>query len=532
MSKTKQILVIDDEARVRETISDILKDAGYEVFTAQDGKEALLQIQNRFFNVILIDINLPDISGLEILKLIKQQSIDSYSIILTASTAIENSIKALNQGAYAYIVKPFNIDFLKGTIKKAISEQRLVLENKRLLHELKSSNEELRKAKTEVENLNKHLESMIQERTKQLREQMTWTETIINSLADGLCTVDKEWNITLFNRQAELITGYNSEEVIQRPHNEIFQSMCHDCTKLLQKSMQKGKKVSNLEIYINNKSGEKIPLLISAASIKDKNGRILGAVQNFRDITEHKQLQEQLIQASKLASMGELLANFAHEIRNPLNGMILFANLIKTEADLKTDVYNYADRILDEGNRIVKITSDILTFSRRDSTEYEYDNIIPIIESTLSLTERQLRLDGIEIERDFSDSLPNLKINQSRLQQVLLNIINNAQYSLNEKFGRSNGRKNKKIKLKVYPTKTDEKTWVRIEIEDNGTGINPKYKSKIFEPFFTTKSVGNGTGLGLSVSYGIIKDHHGEIFIESKEKKFTRFIISLPAFEN
>jgi two-component system NtrC family sensor kinase len=380
--------------------------------------------------------------------------------------------------------------------------------------------------------MNRELESKIRERTKQLREQMTWTETIIDSLADGLCTVDRKWKITLFNRQAEIITGYKAEEVLGKDHQEIFRSMCHDCTRLIEKTIQKGEKVSGLEIYMEDKKQRLIPLLVSAAPIQDKSGETLGAVQNFRDITENKQLQEQLIQASKLASMGELLANFTHEIKNPLNGMILFATLIKAEADPKSEVQNYAERILAEGTRIGKIAADVLTFSRQNRQEYSEENIISIIESTLSLTERQLNTDGIKVERDFAESLPTLKINTGRIQQVFLNMINNAQYSLNKRFGTFNTKGKKKVKLKIHPVTVKGKSWVRIEIEDNGIGINPRYQNRLFDPFFTTKPVGQGTGLGLSVSYGIIKDHHGEISVKSEEKRFTRFIIDLPAFES
>jgi len=526
------ILIIDDELGMRETLSDILEDEGYEVFATETGKDAIEEVRNRFFNVVFIDINLPDISGLDVLKSIKQIHNDTYSIMLTASATIENSIKALNQGAYAYIVKPFDIKTIKDTIKKAISEQRLVLENKRLLQELKSSNEALLKAKSEVDTMNRELESKIRERTKQLREQMTWTETIIDSLADGLCTVDRKWKITLFNRQAEIITGYKAEEVLGKDHQEIFRSMCHDCTRLIEKTIQKGEKVTGLEIYMEDKNQRLIPLLVSAAPIQDKSGETLGAVQNFRDITENKQLQEQLIQASKLASMGELLANFTHEIKNPLNGMILFATLIKAEADPKSEVQNYAERILAEGTRIGKIAADVLTFSRQNRQEYSEENIISIIESTLSLTERQLNTDGITVERDFAESLPTLKINAGRIQQVFLNMINNAQYSLNKRFGTFNTKGKKKVKLKIHPLTVKGKSWVRIEIEDNGIGISPRYQNRLFDPFFTTKPVGQGTGLGLSVSYGIIKDHHGEISVKSEEKRFTRFIIDLPAFES
>jgi PAS domain S-box-containing protein len=502
------------------------------VSAVENGTDAIAEIKDHFFNVVFIDINLPDINGLEVLKSLKQINSDTYSIMLTASATIENSIKALNQGAYAYIVKPFDVKMIKDTIKKAISEQKLVLENKRLLKELKSSNEALLLAKAEVDTLNKELESKIRERTKQLREQMTWTGTIIDSLADGLCTVDRNWKITLFNHQAEIITGYQAEEVLGKDHKEVFRSMCHDCTKLIERTIQKGEKVSGLEIYMEDKTGRLIPLLVSAAPIQDKTGEILGAVQNFRDITEHKQLQEQLIQASKLASIGELLANFTHEIKNPLNGMLLFATLIKAESSPNSEIYNYAERILAEGTRIGKIAADVLTFSRQNRQEYSIEDILPIIESTLSLTERQLNLDGIQVQRDFDESLPKLKINVGRIQQVLLNMINNAQYSLNKRFGAFESQKKKMIKVKVHPVNLEGKLWVRIEIEDNGTGISPRHQNRIFDPFFTTKPVGQGTGLGLSVSYGIIKDHHGEISVGSEEKKFTRFIIDLPSFES
>lgn len=525
------ILIVDDEIGVCQTIKDILEDEGYAVDLVQTGVDAIEKIKNQPYNVSIIDINLPDISGLEILKIIRTMNRDLYSIMLTAAATIENSIKALNQGAYAYIVKPFQVELLKETVKRAVDEQHLILENKKLLEELQISNTALKEAKTKVDDLNRELEGKIKQRTHELIEQKDRTETIIESLADGLCTVDEHWIITSFNRQAEKITSYTALEVIGKPFEDVFKSPDPHFPEQLKELLKKQETVSHLEIEIKNKEEHTIPLRVSAALLKDKNSRVTGAVQNFRDVTEQKQLQEQLIQASKLASMGELLANFTHEIKNPLNGMLLFATLIQTEIkDQHSEIADYAERILQEGTRIGRIASDILTFSRQNRQEYHQASIIEIIENTLALTEHQLQLDGIKLIREFSSALPSLAVNSGRLQQVFLNLITNAQYALNKKFQDklSAPDEHKVIQICVHQVQKDDHHYIRVRIYDNGTGIPDKYANKLFDPFFTTKPVGQGTGLGLSVSYGIIQDHKGTIEVESKVNEYTTFTIDLP----
>ena len=523
------ILIVDDEIGVCQTIKDILEDQGYKVDQVQTGVDAIEKIRDNPFNVTIIDINLPDISGLEILKTIRNMNRDLYSIMLTAAATIENSIKALNQGAYAYIVKPFEVEKLIETVKKAIDEQRLVLENKKLVQELQISNTALKEAKKRVDDLNQELESKIEQRTHEFLEQKDCTVAIIESLADGLCTVDENWKITSFNLQAEKITGYKAHEVIGKTHNEVFISSDSQYTKELREGLKNNETISHMEVYIQNANTKLIPIRVSAAVLKDKKGRITGAVQNFRDITEQKQLQEQLIQQQKLATMGELLTNFTHEIKNPLNGMLLFATLIQTEIkDKNNEIVDYAERILQEGTRIGKIASDILTFSRQTRQEYHRADIIEIIETTLALTEHQLLLDGIKVIREFEPSLPYIAVNSGRLQQVFLNLINNAQYALNKKFKNLTDKHSKILQISVHKIKKDKNEYIQIKFHDNGTGISEGDYKRLFDPFFTTKPVGQGTGLGLSVSYGIIQDHKGTIEIESKVNEYTKFIIDIP----
>ncbi|MCL6584778.1 MAG: PAS domain S-box protein [bacterium] len=534
MSANKaNILVVDDEIGVCYTIKDILEDEGYRVSITLNGRDAIEAIRDNSFNVAIIDINLPDISGLEILKSIRSLNLDLYSIMLTAAATIENSIKALNQGAYAYIVKPFQIEQFKDTVKRATDEQHLVLENKKLLRELQISNVALKEAKMKVDDLNRALESKIRQRTRELNEQKERTEAIIESLADGLCTVDEHWCITSFNRQAEKITGYRADEVIGKHHSEIFKSQNSEYTKQLMEALKNKETVSHMEVYIQNRNHQTIPIRVSAAILRDKKGRITGAVQNFRDITEQKQLQEQLIQASKLASMGELLANFTHEIKNPLNGMLLFASLIQSELkDKDSELADYADRILQEGTRIGKIASDILTFSRQNRQEYHLEDVTEILETTLALTEHQLQLDGIQVIREFEPDLPKIAANSGRLQQVFLNLINNAQYALNKKSPGLTNNNSKILRLSINKVEHGGKPYIRIKVYDNGIGIPQKYFNKLFDPFFTTKPVGQGTGLGLSVSYGIIQDHQGTIDVESRVSEYTIFTIDLPAADS
>ena len=241
---------------------------------------------------------------------------------------------------------------------------------------------------------------------------------------------------------------------------------------------------------------------------------------------EREEMQQQLYQSSKLASIGELSAGVAHEINNPLNGVINFAQLLKDEDKPRSAFeQQMIDGIIDEGGRIAKIVRGLLAFARAEAHELEQVHFADSIETSIALFGRQFEKEGISLEIDVEPNLPLVRADGSRLRQVVVNMISNAYQALKAK---SFGPSEQKV-FRITARRAGE--IVRVEFYDNGVGIKREDIGKVFDPFFTTRREAGGTGLGLSVSFGIIRDFGGKISVESEEGKCTRFVIELSAVE-
>ncbi len=246
----------------------------------------------------------------------------------------------------------------------------------------------------------------------------------------------------------------------------------------------------------------------------------------YSDETELKALQAETIRAAHLASIGELAAGVAHEINNPINSVINLAQILINESDTQSLPQDIAGRIIKEGNRIAAIVGNLLAFARDRKDRKNPVNVCDIMNETLSLTEAQVRKDGIDLKTDIPSDLPYIMGHLQQIQQVFLNIINNARYALNQKYPDSD--ENKVLEIAAETVKRDNRQYVRITFTDQGIGISAGNIEHVMNPFFTTKPAGDGTGLGLSIGHGIISDHDGKLKIESSEGGFTRVVIDLP----
>ena len=244
---------------------------------------------------------------------------------------------------------------------------------------------------------------------------------------------------------------------------------------------------------------------------------------------EREEMQRQVYQSSKLASIGALSAGVAHEINNPLNGVINFAQLLKDEERPRSEFeQQMIDGIIDEGGRIAQIVRGLLAFARADTHELTQVHFVDSIETSIALFGRQFEKDGIKVEIDLEPNLPLVQADGSRLRQVVVNMISNAHHALKAKTFDPQEAKVFRITARRAGKSRE---LVRVEFYDNGVGIKREDLGKVFDPFFTTRRDAGGTGLGLSVSFGIIQDFGGTISVESEAGKFTRFIIELSAME-
>lgn len=274
---------------------------------------------------------------------------------------------------------------------------------------------------------------------------------------------------------------------------------------------------------------EVLEILISQAAISLENARLFE--EQIAAEKEKTNLKAQLFHAQKMEAIGQLAGGVAHEINNPINAIINFAQLIIDENPSGNPGHEYGERIVKIGNRIAAIVKNLLAFSRSIEGEKEDTDIKEIIEECLLLAEAGFRKDFITVAVDLHEDLPMVRAHKYQIEQVFLNVLGNSQYALNQKYPGQN--ENKIIRITGEKIMAKDRPFVRLVFHDQGTGMPQDIIEKAMDPFFTTKPAGSGTGLGLSISYGIIADHGGRLDIESGEDEggWTDVIIDLPASE-
>lgn len=269
--------------------------------------------------------------------------------------------------------------------------------------------------------------------------------------------------------------------------------------------------------------------LLTISPVKDSDGIIRKILLIARELTPDEVRKVDSMRTAQLAAIGELAAGVAHEVNNPITGIINFAQLLLDDSEKNSLQAELLTRIINEGERIASIIKNLLSFAREGNQENEPIDMIRVIEATLSLIEHQFKKDGIEISTDFSQAPCPIYGNFRQLQQVILNLLSNSRFALNERY--STTSPDKKILISCHPVTTaaDRKTWIQTTIRDLGTGIPQGILDRLFDPFFTTKPSGQGTGLGLSISFGIIQNHGGTIKVNSIMHQFTEMLIQIPA---
>jgi signal transduction histidine kinase len=269
------------------------------------------------------------------------------------------------------------------------------------------------------------------------------------------------------------------------------------------------------EATVIRKDGSKIPIegTYAYSSYKGKPAN----VGYIRDISERKKMEEQLIVTDRLASIGELASGVAHELNNPLTGIIGFSELLLNK-DVPADVREDLKIIHREAQRTSQVVRNLLTFARKHDTTKKPVDINTAIKSVLDLRAYEQKVHNIEVVTNFDPSLPEITADIFGLQQVFLNIIINAEHFIIQARGKG----------RLTITTEHKEDIIRASFADDGPGITEENMRHLFDPFFTTKEVGQGTGLGLSICHGIVTEHGGKIYAESQLNKGTTFIVELP----
>ncbi|MEW6144699.1 MAG: PAS domain S-box protein [Thermodesulfobacteriota bacterium] len=363
-----------------------------------------------------------------------------------------------------------------------------------------------------------------------LKESEERYRSFVETAKSAIIAVDGEGKIILFNPAAEKIFGYPKEEIVNKDFRRLFPERYKD---VIRADLGKGGsggftnlKQSTSEITGLNKSGDEFPAEISLSACRVEGRPILTAI--IFDITERKNLQEQLLQSAKLAALGELISGVTHEVNNPLAVVIGYSEMLLSEPDLGSESREAIKAVHAEAERAKKVIQNMLSFARKHNPEKEVIQVNDVLEKTLGLTDYELRKHAVTVVKDLDPDLPETVGDPNQLQQVFLNLIINSQQAMSE----VNDARQLTIRSRLKENEgagNGTRNVIEIAFEDNGPGISAASINKIFDPFYTTKPKGKGTGLGLSVSFGIIKEHGGEIFVRPNEGKGVTFFVELPA---
>ncbi|UCE17451.1 MAG: PAS domain S-box protein [Gemmatimonadota bacterium] len=345
--------------------------------------------------------------------------------------------------------------------------------------------------------------------------------TLVETSPDAVTVTDLKGNITYASKQTCELHGYaGGAELIGKNALELVAP--EDRQKAIrntQKTIKEGA-VRNIEYTLMKKNGSRFIGELNASLLKDASGEPKAFIATVRDVTEREQLRTQLLQTEKMSALGQLISGVAHELNNPLTGVLGYSQLLLMSPHLSEEAKQSIGKINQEAERARKIIQNLLAFARQQKPEKRRVQINEVINRVLDLRAYEMRVSNIEVVKKFDRKCSSLFIDEHQLQQVFMNIIINAEQAMLEAHGRG--------RLEVTTSCDPERDVLQISFKDDGPGIADENLSRIFNPFFTTKPVGQGTGLGLSISYGIVEEHGGRITAVSREGQGATFTIELP----
>jgi PAS domain S-box-containing protein len=371
------------------------------------------------------------------------------------------------------------------------------------------------------------LERRVEERTAALSENegkykklSQEFDTLLHAISDTLILLSPEMEVLWTNRGGALVLNETASDAV----GQYCYQLLHGCFLTSEDCpVTRCFDTAEKEVVIIPHNGA--VLNIRAFPIKEAE-KVRSVLLLVSDITEKMAMQAEAMVAGHMASLGELAAGVAHEINNPITGIINYGQILINECRPDSSEKDIGERIVKEGERIGRIVKTLLSYARDGRESKKPTRVFAILEESMILTQAQIRKEGIDLKIDFPDNLPEVDVNFQQIQQCFINIINNARYALNEKYPERH--KNKRFEITGESVTISGSPYVRITFYDQGVGISAIELSVLTKPFFSTKPFGKGTGLGLSITHKIITDHGGHLSFESSHGEFTRVVIDLP----
>ncbi len=539
MNNPVQILYLEDNPRDEELVRAKVQQLAmpHELRVVRDRaayESALAQTQ---VDLILSDYALPDYDGMAALALANEIQPGVPFILISGTLGDEQAVDCMLRGATDCVLK-HRLSRLVPAVLRALAEA--------------DAHQKRRDAEVDLVQAKALLEAVVE------------SVPLMIFLKEAT-----DLRFVMFNRAGEELLGYDRKDLLGKNNLDLFppEQAAHFMAKDREALVRQGVVDIPEETIQTARKGQRI-LHTRKVSVLGSDGITKYLLGISEDITERKQAEEerllmqaQLIQSQKLEAIGTLASGVAHEINNPIMGVMNYAQLILDILGPDSSVAEYAIEIGKETERVATIVKNLLAFSRKENQADSPARVSDIVKDTLSLIRTVMQHDQVYLEVDVPPDLPKIRCRSQQIQQVLMNLLTNARDALNEKYpGRD---ENKKVIIRatvladggrlttlsgpmvseVEPVEEriaesgqvaesgSSQSAIRITVEDHGNGIPEAVRNRIFDPFFTTKPRDKGTGLGLSISYSLVKEHSGKVTVESEVGQWTRFHVDLPVAE-
>jgi PAS domain S-box-containing protein len=504
MTDPLRLFLIEDDDDIALLIRKSLERAGHQVSRCRTAADALIVLAQSTFDLVLLDQRLPDMAGLELLHTLNRDGIAAPALMITAYGDEQLATRVLRAGALDYLVKDHALTFLAELPKRvveSVTRYRLEHTNSLLIQALESTR-------------------------------------------DGVMITDLQGVMLHVNQALEILSGYNRQELLgQTPrllksnvHSpEVYADMWRT---VLGRTSWQG------ELTNRRKDGSQFQTSLTVSPIVDGQGRLTHFVGILRDITEHKQLERQLLQAQKMQSIGTLAGGVAHEFNNLLAGINGYASLGLREAGLSPTLAEFLQHVVDLSERAALLTRQLLAFARKPALIRQVTAMPGLVRRTADLVGRTLQREvSLAISEAGLDGKPLLvRADGNQLQQALVNLALNARDAMEEREAATLSGKNGtrapvsfrvrhtplETELAAFPQHVPPGDYVVLEVEDSGAGMTTEVLTQSIDPFFTTKEVGRGTGLGLPMVFGIVQGHQGYLTIDSEPGHGTCVRLYLP----
>ncbi|MCE5243584.1 MAG: ATP-binding protein [Syntrophobacteraceae bacterium] len=364
----------------------------------------------------------------------------------------------------------------------------------------------------------------LSENERKFRKLSQEFHTLLNAISDTLILISPEMEVLWTNGERALdLNEMVSDVAGQYGYKLLYNRSAFSEDSLITRCFDTAEK----EVAVVTHNGAVLD--VRAFPVKEAD-TVSSVLLLMSDITEKMAIQAEAMQAAHLASLGELAAGVAHEINNPITGIINYGQILINECSPESIEKDIGERIVKEGERIGRIVKTLLSYARDGREEKKSTPVAAILEESIILTQAQIRKEGIDLRINLHDDLPEVHANFQQIQQCFINIINNARYALNEKYPKRH--KNKRLEITGEEVTASDRPYVRVVFYDQGVGISAHELSMLTKPFFSTKPFGKGTGLGLNITQRIITDHGGNLSFESAKGEFTKVVIDLPASQS